>query len=931
MSFTFPAALWALPAAGVPLAIHLLSRRSARRLPFSDLTLLASVEARFRPRSRLREVLLLTARTLLILALVLAAAGPAARGAAGGAAGESLDVVLLLDGSYSMRARDAGRTRFDAARDAGRRLLRRLAPGDRVAVGVFDEKPRAPLAWGDADAAAGALSRAAAGLRGTDAASALSAARDLLASSPRGRRRAVVVLGDGAAHMLSDPAPAPADGATVLGLSFPELPNAWIAGARPAPGSGAREPKLEIRVGAAGTAAHRVLDLWVGESRAGSGMAAAPAGGEGRVVLSLPPASDARAPAWSGRAAASADALPDDDVAYFAVRHRAAPRVLVLHSGSQFDRAGRAGWYLRELFGGGERSLAGRSAEFLAAARWAEADLSRYGAVVLPDAARLPPGLAAALERFASSGGGVWIIPDGRAAPEDLAALSAWLPARFGPAESPSAPRGLRVLRAGAETDGWGEFDLARVGFARRFRLEPAPGAESWLADGAGVPLLVAGAVGKGRAVVWAAPLDAEWTNLGLKPVFVPWALACLSLTSPPGAGETPKPARVGEALVRTWRADEAAPDRVVVRGPDGKRTAAAVVGRRAVLPEADKPGLYEFEEPNGARTTFAVNVDPSRGESDLTPAAAPPWTSVGPDELGDAFFTAVYGQDRRGWCLALAAVMLLLETLLALPLPSSPSEFLPPKRRAAALTGLLLAAAFAFPADARAQQGDRFVWTQLQLGEGWDPYPDAPARVAAFLSEVTSARVALDRRVIRLGDPALFSSPFLYFSGREAPPELGDADLRLLRQYLAGGGFLWIEDSTGGPSGTFDRWVRRALPLILPEAELAPLPVDHVIERTFFLLRGPAGRVRVQGALEGASLGGRVAVLYTRDDVLGAWAQDALGHPLKACVPGGEAQRELAKRETLNVLMYSMTGSYKADAVHQAAILDKLRGAAVP
>jgi len=60
---------------------------------------------------------------------------------------------------------------------------------------------------------------------------------------------------------------------------------------------------------------------------------------------------------------------------------------------------------------------------------------------------------------------------------------------------------------------------------------------------------------------------------------------------------------------------------------------------------------------------------------------------------------------------------------------------------------------------------------------------------------------------------------------------------------------------------------------------------------------------------------------------VLGAWARDALGHPLKACVPGGEAQRELARRLSLNLLMYSMTGSYKADAVHQAAILEKLRG----
>ena len=188
--------------------------------------------------------------------------------------------------------------------------------------------------------------------------------------------------------------------------------------------------------------------------------------------------------------------------------------------------------------------------------------------------------------------------------------------------------------------------------------------------------------------------------------------------------------------------------------------------------------------------------------------------------------------------------------------------------------------------------------------------------------------RTSPQRRAITLKDPALFSSPFTYLAGASVPPSLGDDELRRLRQFISGGGFLWIEDSAGGPPGAFDRWVRRELPRILPDAELKPLPADHVLYRTFFLLRGPAGRVRVHGAVEGVEWGGRVAVLYTRDDVLGAWAKDALGKPLRACVPGGEAQRELAKRLTLNVVMYSLTGSYKADAVHQAAILDKLKAA---
>ena len=323
-------------------------------------------------------------------------------------------------------------------------------------------------------------------------------------------------------------------------------------------------------------------------------------------------------------------------------------------------------------------------------------------------------------------------------------------------------------------------------------------------------------------------------------------------------------------------------------------------------------PGLYTYEEAGGRGATFAANLDSSRGESDLTPAAAPPWRGAEPDALDEEFTDAVYGRDLASWFLAAAALALLIELFLALP------------SRALTFAALLLMLSL----PAAAQQGDRFLWTQLELGDNWDPYPDAPGDVAAWLGEVTSMRAAPGRRAITLKDPALFSSPFLYLAGASAPPELRDDELRRLRQFVSGGGFLWIEDSGGGPPGSFDRWVRRELPRVLPDSELKPLPADHVLYRTFFLLRGPAGRVRVQGAVEGVEWGGRVAVLYTRDDELGAWAKDALGKPLRACVPGGEAQRELARRLTLNIVMYSLTGSYKADAVHQATILDKLKAA---
>ena len=926
MRFGFPAALWALPLAALPVVIHLMSRRAARRVPFSDLTLLKAVDARAR-RGGGGGGGRVGAGGGGGRGGVVAAAAARARRGAGGGGGAGLDLVLLLDASYSTRARDGVTVRFDAAREAGRRLLKRLAPGDRVAVGVFDETLKAPLVFGDARAADAALAAARPGWRGTDAAAALAAARQALEQAPRGRKRAVVVLGDGTEHGLREKAPTPAEGAAVIGLRFPPLANAWLASAGPSPDSSARAPRVEVRLAASGGPAVTPLDLWVGDRRAGSASASAPAGAESRSALALPAAEESGAPSWAGRVAARPGALTEDDQVYFSIAHRPSPRVLVLYSDPQFFRAGKTGWFLRELFGGARETLAGRDADFLEAARWNEADLGKYGTVMMADAGRAAPGLSAALEAFATRGGGVVFIPGVRGNEADLAAYP-WLPARLGTAVEVSAP-GIKVTRSGEATSGWDDLDLSKVSIRRMFPLEPAAGSEVWVSVASGEAVLVAGSVGRGRAVVWATPLDAGWTNLGLKPFFIPWIRACLSLSVPESARDAARKVKVGDPIIREWSRGEAAPDKIDVVSPDGRRTSLSVSGRRAVLPEASAPGLYTFVD--GVRTvTFAANIDPSRGESDLLPASSPPWRSCEVENLENEFLDSVYGKDLSAWLLGLAVLMLVLEMLLSLPTALASLATHKATGKVAGATALFIFICLAsFPSRALAQQGDRFVWTQLQLGETWDPYPDAPGLITAWLGEVTSVRTSPARRTISLSDPALFSSPFVYLAGTSAPPELRDDELRRLRQFISGGGFLWVEDSGGGPPGSFDRWLRRELPRILPDSSLKPLPPDHVIYRTFFLLRGPSGRVRVHGALEGVDWAGRVAVLYTRDDALGAWAKDALGKPLRACVPGGEPQRELARRLTLNVVMYSLTGSYKSDAVHQAAILDKLKAAA--
>ena len=60
-------------------------------------------------------------------------------------------------------------------------------------------------------------------------------------------------------------------------------------------------------------------------------------------------------------------------------------------------------------------------------------------------------------------------------------------------------------------------------------------------------------------------------------------------------------------------------------------------------------------------------------------------------------------------------------------------------------------------------------------------------------------------------------------------------------------------------------------------------------------------------------------------NDWAGAWAADPSGRALFAVVPGGEVQREMAYRFGVNLVMYALTGNYKADQVHVPAILERV------
>jgi hypothetical protein len=242
---------------------------------------------------------------------------------------------------------------------------------------------------------------------------------------------------------------------------------------------------------------------------------------------------------------------------------------------------------------------------------------------------------------------------------------------------------------------------------------------------------------------------------------------------------------------------------------------------------------------------------------------------------------------------------------------------------------GLALAALA--PSGARALGETSLFDVRTVLYDGGHPTPrqSAPRRLAWELRKRTSIEPVLTPSSARLDDPSIFETPFLYWAGDTAFPELSEGEVAGLRRFLTFGGFLVIDDASAGaadPDG-FDASIRRELARAMPAHPLAALPADHTVFRTYYLLDRPVGRVEGPDRLEGVTLGERVAVVYSRHDLGGAWARDNLGNWEYPVEPGGDHQRELAIRLGVNLAMYALCLDYKDDQVHAPFIMRRRAG----
>jgi len=426
---------------------------------------------------------------------------------------------------------------------------------------------------------------------------------------------------------------------------------------------------------------------------------------------------------------------------------------------------------------------------------------------------------------------------------------------------------------------------------------------KTWARLSDGTPLVTAAKRGQGWLVLVHTTANAEWSDLAFSGLFVEMLRRLVQLSqgvAGEGAAAPLPPLRSLDAFGRLGE-------------PPGGATAIAggAFAETKVSP-AHPPGFY-----GTAAAQRALNLSATVG----APAAIgglPAGVEVRP-------YARSLARDLQPWLLAAAALLFLCDLLASMWIRGLLA--VPALRAGLIVAGVLL--------PVSAQADDSFalknsLQTRLAYVYTGDRQVDEVSEAG-----LTGLNMILWRRTAaELGPPQginpavddLSFFPLLYWpvvSGYVLP---AGAAARVV-EYLRNGGTILFDtrDQAANAGGNVLANLSRELEI----PPLVPVSRNHVLTKAFYLLKEFPGRW-TGGALWVEKAGERIndgvsPVIAGGHDWAAAWAVDANQRPLFPVVPGGERQREMAYRFGVNLVMYTLTGNYKADQVHMPAIIQRL------
>lgn len=492
---------------------------------------------------------------------------------------------------------------------------------------------------------------------------------------------------------------------------------------------------------------------------------------------------------------------------------------------------------------------------------------------------------------------------------------------------------------------------------------------EIWARLKDGTPLVTAKKHEGGRLVLFHITGNSDWSNLPISGLFVDM-LRRVSTMGAIGAS--------GEGTTSTTSSDAAANETQNILPPI--RTLDGAGALKAPPPTAEplKASALATTVPSRKHPPgYYGNSGSPRAVNVLTPKTVlTPFPALGGNVQRLTYENAA-STPLKPWMLALGLALLFADVIAILILQAGGVKGLLQPRRMPARAAMIALAVFA-TAYASTDQAYAQSTAQPPTAIGRAPTPplkphaddfsaiQATGKVtfAYVLSGDTEtddasrsgllglARVLEARTAVEPGEPAgidiakdeIAFYPMLYWPVLENAEALPDAAIAKIDAYMKEGGLIIFDtrDYGQGGSNTLPMAGKggNALQRLLSKLDvprLEPVPENHVVTKSFYLLRSFPGRwdggqLWVEAISQNANdthrarvADGVTSIMITSNDFAAAWALDERGRPIYPVVPGGEMQREMAYRSGVNIVIHALTGNYKADQVHVPALLERL------
>lgn len=570
---------------------------------------------------------------------------------------------------------------------------------------------------------------------------------------------------------------------------------------------------------------------------------------------------------------------------------------------------------------------------------------SNPSVIVMADIGRLPQETYVPLQRWLAGGGTLirFAGPRLAAAPADDPLVPVTLrqgERALGGALSWAEPQPLADFPAFGAFAGMPKADGILV--KRQVLAEPTPdlAERTWASLADGTPLVTTRNVEAGRIVLFHVSAEASWSDLPISGHFVDMLRRIVQLSKAGGASASANAPATALPPFRLLTAEGA--------------MSAEIGTARPLEMRAGQPPRTGFDNPPGLYGTedgfVALNLLPAGAT--LRPLDT---SAAGVSTTNEALIGETAKSLRPALFIA-AFMMLIADSLIVLFMNGAFARL--PKARSATVATLLLAlGAFAAmsPTDARADDpkpGDEQIFERLDtthlayVRTGEDDVDRISEQGLQGLSEFLTWRTTLEPGQpvgLDISKDELSFYPIIYWPVSATAPMPSSAAISRIDAYMRAGGTVLFDTrdqfsslDIGATSANGERLQAILANIDIPPLE--PVPEDHVLTRSFYLLTNFPGRYNGsplwvesrQGAAKttsglSSSGDGVTPIMITGNDFAGAWAVDAQGAPVLPTVPPDEMQREHAFRSGVNIMMYMLTGNYKADQVHVPALLERL------